>query len=103
MYAVFQNRSKQYRVSKGQIIRLEKLNIMTGATIEFDQVIMIVNSDNIHIGNPFVNGSKITAEVVAHGRDEKIMIIKFRRRKHFRKHQGHRQWFTDVLITNINH
>lgn len=103
MYAVFQNRSKQYRVSKGQIIRLEKLNIMTGATIEFDQVIMIVNNDNIQIGNPFVNGSKITAEVVAHGRDEKIMIIKFRRRKHFRKHQGHRQWFTDVLITNINH
>lgn len=102
MYAVFQNRSKQYRVSKGQIIRLEKLNIMTGATIEFDQVIMIVNSDNINIGNPFVNGSKITAEVVAHGRDEKIMIIKFRRRKHFRKHQGHRQWFTDVLITSIN-
>lgn len=56
MYAIFQNRSKQYRVSKGQIIRLEKLNIMTGATIEFDQIIMIVNSsDNIKIGNPFVN------------------------------------------------
>lgn len=101
MYAVFQSGGKQHRVSEGQTVRLEKLDIATGETVEFNQVMMIANGDDIQIGGPFVNGRKIKAEVVAHGRGDKVMIVKFRRRKYFRKHQGHRQWFTDVKITGI--
>lgn len=102
MYAIFQNGSKQHRVKTGQVIRLEKLNIVTGKIIEFNQVMMISNGDNIQIGNPYLKDYKITAQVLHHGRGNKITIIKFSRRKHFRKHQGHRQYFTDVKITDIS-
>lgn len=102
MYAVFHSCGKQYRVSKGQIIRLEKLDISTGNTVEFNEIMMIANDNDIQIGSPFVNGRKIVGEVIHHGRHKKVMIIKFHRRKHFRKHQGHRQWFTDVKITGIS-
>ena len=102
MYAVFQSGGKQHRVSEGQTIRLEKLDIATGETIEFDQVMMIANGEDVKIGVPFVDGSKVKAEIVAHGRGDKIKIVKFRRRKHYRKQQGHRQWFTDVKITAIS-
>lgn len=102
MYAVFQSGGKQHRVSEGQTIRLEKLDIATGETIEFDQVLMIANGDNVTIGAPLVSGGVIKAEIVGHGRGEKIKIVKFRRRKHHRKQQGHRQWFTDVKITGIS-
>ena len=94
MYAVFQSGGKQHRVSEGQTVRLEKLDIATGETVEFAEVLMI--------GVPFVDGGVIKAEVVAHGRGEKVKIVKFRRRKHYRKQQGHRQWFTDVKITGIS-
>ncbi|AIX75108.1 MAG: 50S ribosomal protein L21 [Mixta calida] len=102
MYAVFQSGGKQHRVSEGQTVRLEKLDIATGETIEFDQVLMIANGDDVTIGAPLVSGGVIKAEVVAHGRGDKIKIVKFRRRKHHRKQQGHRQWFTDVKITGIS-
>ncbi|EKN6156000.1 50S ribosomal protein L21 [Yersinia enterocolitica] len=102
MYAVFQSGGKQHRVSEGQTIRLEKLDIATGEAVEFDQVLMIANGEEINIGAPLVVGGVVKAEVVAHGRGEKIKIVKFRRRKHYRKQQGHRQWFTDVKITSIS-
>jgi large subunit ribosomal protein L21 len=102
MYAVFQSGGKQHRVSEGQTVRLEKLDIATGETIEFDQVLMIANGEDVKIGAPLVSGGVIKAEIVAHGRGEKIKIVKFRRRKHHRKQQGHRQWFTDVKITGIS-
>ncbi|MDU5907739.1 MAG: 50S ribosomal protein L21 [Klebsiella pneumoniae] len=92
MYAVFQSGGKQHRVSEGQTVRLEKLDV------EFAEVLMIANGEEIKIGVPFVEGGVIKAEVVAHGRGEKVKIVKFRRRKHYRKQQGHRQWFTDVKI-----
>ena len=101
MNAVFQSGGKQHRVSEGQTVRLEKLDIATGETIEFDQVLMIANGEDVKIGAPLVSGGMIKAEVVAHGRGEKIKIVKFRRRKHYRKQAGHRQWFTDVKITGI--
>ncbi|QEK46767.1 50S ribosomal protein L21 [Proteus mirabilis] len=101
MYAVFQSGGKQHRVSEGQTIRLEKLEVATGETIEFDTVMMVTDGDNIQIGAPILEGVKVKAEVVAHGRGEKVKIVKFRRRKHSRKQQGHRQWFTDVKITGI--
>ncbi|CUX96562.1 50S ribosomal protein L21 [Candidatus Doolittlea endobia] len=101
MYAVFQSGGKQHRVSEGQIIRLEKLDVIAGETVRFEQIILIASSESIQIGSPFVNGGKVTAKVMAHGRGDKVMIVKVRRRKHFRKHQGHRQGFTDVKITSI--
>lgn len=101
MYAVFQSGGKQHRVSEGQIIRLEKLEVETGSEVVFDEVLMVANGEDIKIGTPFVQDAKIKAEIVEHGRDKKINIVKFRRRKHYRKQQGHRQWFTDVKITEI--
>jgi large subunit ribosomal protein L21 len=102
MYAVFRSGGKQHRVSEGQTVRLEKLDIATGEAVAFDQILVIANGKNTKIGVPFVDGVKINAVVVAHGRGEKIKIVKFRRRKHYRKQQGHRQWFTDVKITSIS-
>ncbi|WWO99128.1 MAG: 50S ribosomal protein L21 [Candidatus Dasytiphilus stammeri] len=102
MYAVFQTGGKQYRVKTGQIIRLEKLKIVKGKTINFDQVLMVVNGNNINIGAPLVKGGRVSADIIDHDRGKKIQIIKFRRRKHYRKKQGHRQWFTTVKINNIS-
>lgn len=101
MYAVFQSGGKQHRVSEGQVVRLEKIEIETGSQIVFDKVLMVANGENIQVGAPFVEGATVKAEIVEHGRGDKIKIVKFRRRKHYRKQQGHRQWFTDVKITAI--
>jgi large subunit ribosomal protein L21 len=102
MYAVFQSGGKQHRVSEGQTLRLEKLDVETGATVEFDTVLMVANGEEIAIGAPLIEGGRVTAEVIQHGRGDKVKIVKFRRRKHSRKQQGHRQWFTEVKITGIN-
>ncbi|WP_444926605.1 50S ribosomal protein L21 [Microbulbifer sp. TRSA002] len=101
MYAVFESGGKQHRVEEGEVLRLEKLEVATGESIDFDKVFMIVDGDKISIGAPIVDGAKVTAEVVSHGRGEKVKIIKFRRRKHSMKRQGHRQWYTEVKITGI--
>lgn len=101
MYAVFQSGGKQHRVSEGQVVRLEKLEVSTGESVEFDSVLMVVNGEYVKIGAPVVAGAKVVAEVVSHGRGDKVKIVKFRRRKHSRKQQGHRQWFTEVKITGI--
>ncbi|MXP56437.1 50S ribosomal protein L21 [Pantoea sp. Mhis] len=102
MYAVFQSGGKQHRVSPGQTIRLEKLNIEAGKIIKFNQILIIQKNNNVIIGTPLILGGIIEAEVLAHGRNKKIRIVKFRRRKHYRKQTGHRQWFTDVKITSIS-
>ncbi|WP_273393718.1 50S ribosomal protein L21 [Actinobacillus porcinus] len=101
MYAVFQSGGKQHRVSEGQVVRLEKLEVAVGSAVEFDSVLMVVNGEDVKIGAPVVAGAKVVAEVVEQGRGEKVKIVKFRRRKHSRKQQGHRQWFTEVKITGI--
>ena len=102
MYAVFQSGGKQHRVAEGQTVRLEKIEVAPGETVDFDNVLMVSNGDDVKIGTPYVAGGKVTAEIVSHGRGEKIKIVKFRRRKHSRKQMGHRQWFTEVKITAIN-
>lgn len=102
MYAVFQSGGKQHRVAEGQTVRLEKIEIAPGESIEFDNILMVSNGEDIKIGMPFVDGGKVTAEVVTHGRGDKVKIVKFQRRKHSRKTQGHRQWFTEVKITGIS-
>lgn len=101
MYAVIESGGKQHRVEEGEVLRLEKLEVATGESIDFDKVLMVVDGDKINIGAPLVSGAKVSAEVVSHGRGEKVKIIKFRRRKHSLKRQGHRQWYTEVKITGI--
>ncbi|MEZ5507720.1 MAG: 50S ribosomal protein L21 [Gammaproteobacteria bacterium] len=102
MYAVFVSGGKQHRVTEGDVVRLELLEADAGQTIEFDQVLLVSNGEDVKIGAPVVEGGKVKAEVVTHGRGEKIRIVKFRRRKHFRKQAGHRQYFTEVKITGIS-
>jgi large subunit ribosomal protein L21 len=101
MYAVIEAGGKQHRVIEGETLKLEKIEAATGETIEFDKVLMVGAGEDVKIGKPVVDGSKVTAEVVAHGRHKKIKIVKFNRRKHYRKETGHRQWFTEVKITGI--
>ncbi len=101
MYAVIASGGKQHRVVEGETLKLEKIEVATGETVDFDQVLLVADGDNIKIGAPVVEGAKVTAEVVSHGRGDKVKIIKFRRHKHSMKRQGHRQWYTEVKITGI--
>jgi len=102
MYAVVKTGGKQYRVSSGDRLRVEQLDVEPGHTVELDQVLMLGEGDDVTIGTPIVEGGKVTAEVVGHGRGDKVEIIKFRRRKHSRKRQGHRQNYTELKITDIS-
>lgn len=102
MYAVIKTGGKQYKVSEGQTLKVEKIAAEEGATIEIDQVLMIADGDNITVGAPMVEGGKVTATIKSHGRGKKIEIIKFNRRKHYRKRMGHRQSYTELQITGIS-
>jgi large subunit ribosomal protein L21 len=102
MYAVIQSGGKQHRIKEGEVLKLEKIEAETGASIDFDKVLMVANGDDLKIGTPYVDSAKVTAEIVSHGRGKKVKILKFRRRKHHRKQMGHRQWFTEVKITGIS-
>ena len=101
MYAVIKTGGKQYKVSEGATVQVEKLNADEGATVELDQVLMVVDGDKVSVGTPLVDGGKVTATVKSHGRGKKVEIIKFRRRKHHRKQMGHRQSYTELEITGI--
>lgn len=101
MFAIIKTGGKQYRVTEGQVLRVESLMAEAGATVNFDQVLMINDQDNFNFGAPTIEGATVTAEVVNHGRGKKIRIIKMKRRKHHMKRQGHRQNFTEVKITGI--
>ncbi|NVK75309.1 MAG: 50S ribosomal protein L21, partial [Oceanospirillaceae bacterium] len=93
MFAVIKTGGKQYRVEEGQTLKVEKLAVEEGGAIQFDDVLLVSNGDDVKVGAPVVEGAKVTAEVVAHGRGDKVKILKFRRRKHSMKRMGHRQWF----------
>lgn len=101
MYAVIKTGGKQYKVAPGEQLKVESLPVEAGATWSFDDVLMIANGEQLTVGAPMVAGGSVKAEVVAHGRGDKIRIIKHRRRKHYHKEQGHRQNFTQVKITEI--
>lgn len=101
MYAIIETGGKQYRVAEGQLLKVEKLDVEAGTTVDFDRVLVVGEGEQIHVGAPVVAGAKVVAEVIKHGRADKIRIIKFRRRKHHMKRQGHRQYFTQVKITKV--
>ncbi len=101
MYAVIESGGKQHRVETGETVRLEKLDAPEGESVTFDKVMMIGDGADMQIGTPLVEGGSVTAEVISHGRGDKIRIIKIKRRKYSRKQANHRQWFTEVRIKEI--
>jgi len=101
MYAVIKTGGKQYRVSAGDKLKIEKLEAEIGSEITFDQVLMVGDGADIKMGAPMLRGATVTATVLNQARDDKIRIFKMRRRKHYRKSQGHRQYFTEVQIGGI--
>ena len=102
MYAVIATGGKQYRVEKGTVLQIEKLDAEPGATVEFGEVLLIGNGDDIKVGAPLLKGGKVTATVEKHGKGDKKVIVKFRRRKHYLRQGTHRQQFTQVKITGIS-
>jgi large subunit ribosomal protein L21 len=101
MYAVFISGGKQYRVKAGQFLHVAKIERETGAEVVFDQVLLVGEGDAVKIGAPYIQGGKVTAVIEDHGREDKIRIIKMRRRKHYMRRMGHRQWYTKVRIKEI--
>jgi large subunit ribosomal protein L21 len=101
MYAVIKTGGKQYRVVAGEKLKIDQLPADIGAEIVLDQVLLVADGDNIKMGRPLVTGACVQAKVLAQGRHDKVRIFKLRRRKHYQKHQGHRQNFTEIEITGI--
>ena len=102
MYAVIKSGGKQHRVSTDELLKVELLKVEKGETIKFEDVLMVVDGETVKIGQPIVDGASVEAEVVDHGRGDKIRIVKHKRRKHYHKEQGHRQWYTLLRIKAIN-
>ena len=101
MYAVIKTGGKQYKVAPGEKLKVEQIPADVGAEVILDQVLMVGEGDSVRLGQPTVAGATVTATVVSHGRGEKVKIFKMRRRKHYQKHQGHRQNFTELKIEAI--
>ncbi|MHB1677322.1 MAG: 50S ribosomal protein L21 [Sulfuriferula sp.] len=102
MYAVIKTGGKQYRIVAGEKIKVEQIPADVGSEIVLDQVFMLADGSDIKVGTPLVNGAKVTATIISHGRHDKIRIFKMRRRKHYQKHQGHRQNYTEIQISGIS-
>ena len=101
MYAVIKTGGKQYRVCAGQKIKVEQIPAEVGAEITLDQVLMVGEGESVKVGAPLVAGATVKCTVVSHGRHDKVKIFKMRRRKHYQKHQGHRQNYTELRIDSI--
>ena len=102
MYAVFKTGGKQYRASQGDRLRVEKLDAEVGDSVEFDQILLVGEGSDVQLGAPLVDGGKVEAKVTAQGRDKKIDVIKYKRRKNYKRQHGHRQHYTEVEITSIS-
>lgn len=102
MFAVIESGGKQHRVQEGDVLRLEKLDAEAGASITFDRVMLLGEGGDVAVGTPLVEGGSVTAEVLGHGRHDKITVIKFKRRKDYDKKQGHRQHYTEIKVTGIS-
>jgi large subunit ribosomal protein L21 len=102
VYAVFRTGGKQYRARQGERVRIERLNAAVGDAVAFDEVLLVGEGAQVKVGAPLVAGGKVEAKVVAQGRGDKIRIVKFKRRAHYKRVKGHRQPFTEVEITAIS-
>ena len=101
MYAIFRAQGKQFRAEKGQTIRLPRMEAEAGSKVTFGEVLLSSNGDTITAGTPLVRGASVEAEVVREGKEPKIYVFKFKRRKNYRRKTGHRQHYTEVRITNV--
>jgi large subunit ribosomal protein L21 len=101
MYAVIKTGGKQYRVAPGEKLKIEQIPADIGSEIVLDQILMVADGEAVTVGTPLVSGATVKATVVAHGRGDKVQIFKMRRRKHYQKHQGHRQNYTEIRIDGI--
>ena len=101
MYAVFRTGGKQYRAAKGDILRLEKIEGNEGASVSFDEVLLIGEGSNIKVGNPVLSGSSVSGKVLRQGKSKKVPVVKFKRRQNYLRQGSHRQFFTEVEITGI--
>jgi large subunit ribosomal protein L21 len=101
MYAVFRSGGKQYRASKGEVLRLEKLNADEGANVSFDEVLLVGDGKDIKVGSPLLSGSTVSAKVLKQGKSKKVSVVKFRRRQNYLRQHTHRQFYTEVEITAI--
>ena len=101
MYAVIKTGGKQYRVAAGDRLNVETLPVEPGNDIEFEHVLMLAEGDAVDVGAPFIAGARVTAKVIEHGRGDKVRIVKFKRRKHYKRQMGHRQNYTRVEITGV--
>lgn len=101
MYAIIETGGKQYRVTEGDVVTVEKLTAEAGETIEFDRVLTVVKDGDVVIGRPLVDGAKVVAKVVDHGKGKKILVFKYKAKSNYRRRQGHRQPFTKVIIEKI--
>ncbi len=102
MYAVFRSGGKQYRASKGEVLRLEKLDADEGAKVEFDEVLLVGEGSDIKVGSPLLDGTSVSARVLKQGKSKKVSVVKFRRRQNYLRQHTHRQHFTEVEITDIS-
>jgi large subunit ribosomal protein L21 len=102
MYAVFRTGGKQYRAAKGDVLRLEKIEAEEGATISFDDVLLIGEGADIKVGNPVLSGSSVSGKVLRQGKSKKVSVVKFKRRQNYLRQGSHRQFFTEVEITDIS-
>ena len=102
MYVIISIAGKQYKVSKGQILRIPKINKELGETLKIDRVLFLDDGKSIHIGKPNLKDSSVTANIISHGRDRKILVYKKKRRKGYERKNGHRQDFTEIEIKDIN-
>jgi large subunit ribosomal protein L21 len=102
MYAIIRTGGKQFRAEPGKTLRIPSIANEPGETLRFDEVLLGADGDSVKIGVPAVSGASVTAEVVRHGKGEKIIIFKHKRRKNYRRKQGHRQKFTEVRVNEIN-
>ena len=101
MYAVIKTGGKQYRVTQGETLKIETVSGEVGSAIVLDKVLMVGNGDKLSVGKPLLSGATVNATIVANGRHDKVKIFKMRRRKHYQKHQGHRQNYTEIRIDGI--
>lgn len=101
MYAIIETGGKQYRVQKGDVLRVEKLDVEAGDKVTFDKVFLVANGEEVRIGTPFVEGAKVEANVVENGKGKKIIVYKYKAKKNYRKKRGHRQPYTEIEITEI--
>jgi large subunit ribosomal protein L21 len=101
MYAVIQTGGKQYRVSPGELLKIEKLPDEVGETVAFDRVLLASDGEKVDVGTPFLENTKVTGQIMRHGKNRKVLVMKYKKRKKYRRNRGHRQQFTEVRIDTI--